>query len=532
MSRSCNRGAKIASRSYQVLATALCLLLGGVIAAVVITRSATVYDEGAYPYHGWAMFVHGWRPFADFHMKVLPLVHLLYGLPQALLGPDMLLARYTATFFTVLTVLLAALLARRLAGNWAAIVLLALFASNLEVAVRYYRSLCMAPTALFFVLALYWMLAPNGRSWQYYAASLATAAIVLCRHDMLLTALVLWAFLWLAHRKTRPGAVWGAIGTGVGLLLAVSAYYYSLAPLHFKAVMVGGMTDPQAVVGGAYIEVTEAPSVSQFVWYLMMFARAYTGPILLLAPALGAFVWRILQYRDDLRDLCYRHRALLLLIGAAAANYIAHLAAIVVFNFRIYYMQDFYIFFPIAIAAAVGFVLIARSLNRPVAQAQYGALAVAVIAAQIWANGIPAELHGDGAEMKRVSVGAQAISRIIPPGEYVFSLDDPHQFLQSGRLMHPLLTYQLFHYVDSENTERLLHSTHYYNKEILGRLFDASRYAVISDGLLDWMVNSGRYDGGEKLRDFVLQQLERDFRLVETVEGAYMGPTRIYERHR
>ena len=98
--------------------------------------------------------------------------------------------------------------------------------------------------------------------------------------------------------------------------------------------------------------------------------------------------------------------------------------------------------------------------------------------------------------------------------------------------MHPLLTYQLFHYVDSENTERLLHSTHYYNKEILGRLFDASRYAVISDGLLDWMVNSGRYDGGEKLRDFVLQQLERDFRLVETVEGAYMGPTRIYERHR
>lgn len=99
MSRSCNRGAKIASRSYQVLATALCLLLGGVIAAVVITRSATVYDEGAYPYHGWAMFVHGWRPFADFHMKVLPLVHLLYGLPQALLGPDMLLARYNGDVF-------------------------------------------------------------------------------------------------------------------------------------------------------------------------------------------------------------------------------------------------------------------------------------------------------------------------------------------------------------------------------------------------------------------------------------------------
>ena len=530
MSRSCNRGAKIASRSYQVLATALCLLLGGVIAAVVITRSATVYDEGAYPYHGWAMLVHGWRPFADFHMKLIPLVHLLYGVPQLLLGPDMLLARYTAALFTALTVLVAASLARRLAGNWAAILLLALFVSNLEVAVRYYRSLCMAPTALFFTLALYWVLTSSTRSWQYYAASLATAALILCRHDMLPSAMVLWGYLWLEHRKMRPGAAWGAIGTGVAVLLAVSAYYYSLAPTHFAGVMLGGLIDPEAIVGGPYGSGTEPLSISLIVWYLMMAARAYTGPILLLAPALGAFVWRVSRDRDDLRDLCYRHRALLLLIGAAAANYIAHLAAIVLFNFRIYYMQDFYIFFPIAIVAAVSFVHVARSLNAPAVRAQYGALAVAAIAAQIWANGIPAELHGDGAEMKRISVGAEAISRIIPPDEYVFSLDDPHQFLQAGRLMHPLLTYQLFHFVDSDDTQRLLRSTHYYNKEILTRLLDDSRYAVISDGLLDWMVNSGRYDGGMQLQDAILAQLHRDFRLVETVEGAYMGPTRIYER--
>lgn len=509
----------------------ICLVVGLAIATFVVQHAASVFDEGDYPYGGWTMLTKGRQPFVDLHMKTLPLLYLLYGLPQAIGGPDFLLARYTAVFFTLLTLLLACLTARRLAGPWAVLLVLAQFVFSLEAAVRYYRALAIAPTAFFYMLALYGLTSSQPRFWHNMLASIAAAGIVLCRFDLLPIALVLWGYAWLRQRRFSFPSAFLAAGAGIFFFLAVCLYFYWQAPVHFVRTLLYGMMHPEAVVGGPYAKDPGAMfSPQKLAWELMMFLRAYTAPLLLMGPALGLFVWRLVTDRKEWGALCQRQQGLLLFLGSAAANFTARLAAIIGFHFSLHYLMDFYIFFPLVVTAAVVFVRMAQRYNSKEAFAQYAACAVLIIGVQLWANGLPGQLQSPGNIAPRIQRGAAAIQEIVPAEELIFSLDDPHQFLQAGRLLHPLLTFQLYHYVDTQDTAMLRSKTHYYNKEILQELLSQLNYAVMSEETWRWMEHSGRYAQGTALRQFLTKQLEQNFMLVRIVPDSYAGPTYIYKR--
>jgi len=507
-------------------ALAVCLVIMAAVMLVAVPGADTAYDEGGYLYEGWMVVAHGWRPYADFHAKTLPLLYYLYGVPQAVFGPSVLVGRIQATLFALLTLLVAARLAGRLSSCWAVIIVVALFAFNLCAVTRYYRALAIAPTAFFFMLALYLVIADNPRPWRLYAASLAAAALVLCRHDMIVVAAVIWIYLWWRHgSQSRHTAA--ALAAGIMLLVGVCVYFYVLAPFKFLDVIFFGRftsADMSAPYGAAV-----GASPRAITWHLMMFLRWHLAAIILLAPAAGYLLWRAGQGVSDARLILVRHSGIALLLCVAAANYLAHLFGSILFGFNVYYLLDFYIFFPLAAAAAASFMLAVGAARAPGVTSQLASLGIVALLTPVLVNGIPVALRGrQPTHLEQIAVGAQAIERLIPPDATVFSLDDPHQFLVAGRKLFPELTHQLYLFAASGDPD-IVRARHYYDKELIDEwLTGKAEYVVIGDGLVDWMLHSGRYGGGEELHGFICARLEGNYTLLETVAGSYMGPTHIY----
>jgi hypothetical protein len=73
-------------------------------------------------------------------------------------------------------------------------------------------------------------------------------------------------------------------------------------------------------------------------------------------------------------------------------------------------------------------------------------------------------------------------------------------------------------------------SRHRHNREMIAEwLSGEAQYAVVSDGILTWMVGSDRYEDGAGLRDFMMSRIAANYTLIGTVESSYHGPTRIYK---
>lgn len=508
---------------------AVCIALvvaGAFVAAVIVLRARSIIDEGEYLYNGWAVFRHGWRPFADFHTRTLPLIYYVYGWPQALFGGSVLVGRVQALLMSTAGVGLSCLLARRLGGPWAVPLVLGLVALNFEPGIRYYRALAMAPTGLLLILALVLVVGRRLPVWCLYAGSICAAGVVLCRHDMAPVAGVIWLYVWWRHGGYR-GHRWLAPLIGVTVLVAVSAGFRSSAPEQFDAIVLQGVTSPGKIVGGPYANWAEPRTFSSFAWHLLMFLRIYSGAALLLVGALALHLWRRGQRSasatDDRLDLW-------MVAAVAGANYLAHLGAIVAMGFRQQYLIDLYILFPVIAWAAAAFARGVRDTGlSPSANRAVVAFAVVAILIPLALNRVPHDVHLSGlSDLQRIAAGAEAIGREVPPDALVFCPDDPHQLLEAERLTFAPLTWQLFLFTESTDTA-LVRRQHYYNREIIDEwMSHEADYAVIGDGLVDWMVNSGRYDGGEQLRSFISERLERDYELVDVAPDGYMGPTRVY----
>ncbi len=508
------------------VALAVCLVILAAVMLVAVPGADTIYDEGGYLYEGWMVVAHGWRPYADFHTKTLPLLYYLYGIGQAVFGPSVLVGRLEATLFALLTLLMAARLAARLSSRWAAVIVVALFAFNLHAAVAYYRALAMAPTACFFVLALYLAIADQPRPWRLYLAALAATALVLCRHDMILVAVVIWLYLCWRHRSQR-GHVIAAVAVGIALLLAVCLRFYVLAPFKFVDVILAGRF-AVAQMSAPYGEAVGATPAA-IAWHLMMFLRWHLAVLLLLTPAAGYLLWRAGGGLADARLMLARHSGIALLLGAVAVNYLAHLFGSSLFGLNVFYLLDFYIFFPLAAAAAAGFMLALRAAGIPQARAQLAALGIVAVLVPLLVSGLPDALSGRRPpHLQQVTVGAKTLKRLIPPEATVFTLDDPHLFLVAGIELPPELTHQLFLFA-ADGDPGIIRARHYYDRQMIDEwLSGEADYAVIGDDLVEWLLHSGRYPGGEALYDFISTRLEANYTLLETVPGSYLGPTRIY----
>lgn len=521
-----------ADRKYETLRylmIAVGMAIAVICAYVIITRTTSIYDEAGYAYEGWAIFTRGWRPFADFHTKTLPGLHYIYGLGQALFDPGLLVGRIEAAIFTLATLILAMLTARRIAGRWTGVLVLGIFALNLQAGVRYFRALAYAPAAFFVMLAVYLLTDEDSPAWKLYAASISATCVTVCRHDLVAITLVLWAYMLIKHRPhLRRGS--GPVAAGVGALLAVCAYFWWTAPFQFTHVIFAGhFSPPLETTGGSYGSATKFVSGS-FVWHLMMFVRWYAVPLMLLAPAAGHVLWRTYRKEARLREFFGRHEMIGVLLAAAAGNYLLHILGSALFGYNIYYMLDFYIFFPVAVAAASAFMLCLRQGTRPHDRAHLAAFAVVTLLIPLWSHGIPGPLMADDVyPLPRIERGAQAIREHVPRGSSIFTIDDPHHFLAAEREIIPDLAHQLFLYRNTPQTEEARRRHIFNNERIDEWLTGGAEYAVISQGFVNWMLNSGRYKRPRELHDFIFSRLEENYEVIATVQDSYKGPTTIYK---
>ncbi|MFO7945426.1 MAG: hypothetical protein R6V19_01230, partial [Armatimonadota bacterium] len=317
--------------------------------------------------------------------------------------------------------------------------------------------------------------------------------------------------------------------SGIALLIAASVYFWIRAPFNFTNVMFSGAFTPDLQAVGTSYSTAAPPTAGSFVWHLMMFVRWYTAPLLLLAPAAGYVLHAWRSDSGRVRSLLRRHGRIMLLLALAVANYLAHIAGSALLGHNIFYMLDFYIFFPVIAASAAVFVLSVRRLRERSLQWQLAAVGIVAVLVPLWTAGFPAPLTGEGTyPASRIQRGAAAIARIVPAGEPIFTIDDPHQFLAAEREVLPPLTHQLFLFRDTPDTgaARRRHAFNY--AMIDGWLSGEVKYAVISAGFVDWMLHSGRYEEGQMLYDFIHSRLADNYTLVERVDGSFRGPTRIY----
>ena len=497
-------------------------------AAVFSQYGTTVYDDGGYAYEGWLTVAHGWMPYRDYYARVTPLLSYIYGLPQYLFGPSILVGRLTSVVLTLVGLGLGMVCARRLAGDWAAVLTIWLFAVNPSVLSYHFHAYAVGVTACFIGLtacALTWQRRPVAGA---YLGALGVALFLLCRHDLLAMALVAWAYLLFWHpapRRHRLGAVLGSFA----LIIAVMLPFYLAAPEVVRYALTVGRSAPPDLRPQAYM-IGQPVTLFTIAWHLMMWLRYHAHAILLLVPAAGLVVAAGLAGRR-LRAMLAGNAPVLLVFGLG----LAHFAAIELGVLAIRYSPSTILypfgFLPIAVAAAIVFMKAGRHFRQPGQRSYHvllGVLAIVFVPVLVGRGAHVQFSLARPTDLERVAIGAQLIARYTTPADRIFTTGDPQFFLEARRFLLPALTEQFFNFRDSRDTARL-RRYNFFNQEIVHEwLSGEATVAVVSDGALEWLRHSGRYAGGEALVQQIMADIARNYDLVATAAGAYQGTTRVY----
>src|SRR5947209_681967 len=199
--------------------------LGTVAAAtsIYVAYGLPNADEGWYLYAARLVY-QGQLPYRDFAFTQSPLLPYVYGLPQLLFGPSLLVGRLTSAAMWLVTVVLAVGVARRLGGRFGAMFCAVLFAVYMYgtfnfVVVKTYSLMALLLVATFYVLA-----SDLRDSVRLPLASLLACALALTRISGAPFAAVIVLFCVLKTPSVRIRAGVLAIGA-----FAIAAMDYFVA---------------------------------------------------------------------------------------------------------------------------------------------------------------------------------------------------------------------------------------------------------------------------------------------------------------
>jgi hypothetical protein len=494
----------------------------GLAAGVVCLFGVTDYDEGGYAYGGWLVWTQGWVPYRDFFTRVPPLLYYVYGLPQALFGPSLLVARLTSVAFSLGALGFAMVVARWLAGAWAAVLTLWLFVASLVVVSYHCHALALGVTGCCLagaLCALTWERQPVAGA---YLGATATALALLCRHDLLPMAVVAWSYLLLWHPAPLKHRL-AALVLSLGLLVAVLLPLYQAAPDAVSYMLTVGRAAPPDVRPQAFM-ISGPVDLHSVARSLRMWGRYRVWVLALFAAA------ALLAGRRGWAGGGPAHRrGTLLALAMGSAHVVASVSAIVVLRYSPATILYPFEFWPLAVAAAVLFARAAAGVasRQRWTTATVVALLLLALARAGWGPHVWVSFARPTI-LAQVATGARFVAQHTSPTDRIFTVDDPHQFLQARRLVLPELFEVFFNFRDSRSTGRL-ERLHLFNQELIHRwLSGEANVAVVSAHSLDWVRSSGRYAGGEALFQLIQADLARHYDLVAEAEGTYGGPTRVY----
>jgi hypothetical protein len=401
-------------------------------------------DEGWYLYASRLVY-QGDIPYRDFPYFQMPLLPYVYGLPQLLFGPSLLVGRLTSFTLSLITVGVGVHLCRRMAGRFAAVLFVAFSIVNLNVMWTYTTTRTEPLVAPLVMLSLLFLLKPQRSTRDLVLAP----SLMLWATAVRLTVApafvgVLALSLYQARKERRQ---WDAVIALVGLqaiVLVVVPFLLSPERMVFDVwtsqEFRGSQRTPTLPFGALLRDKALFVPMMMF-WFPLM-------TVLVLALAVLLFVrWRA-GWRPSIEGLTEWPTAQLLMLGLVALLFLPHLA--------LERLQQFY-FVPAYPVAAVAVATMMRRLSNLASFQQEPAFAASLVGVLLLIEGLtfarqfPAALNTFDPDLPELRNAAQYIQSVVPPQKKLVTFETALAF-EADRDVVPGLEVSWFGYLPSLNT--------------------------------------------------------------------------------
>jgi 4-amino-4-deoxy-L-arabinose transferase-like glycosyltransferase len=193
-------------KSLPFLAGSLSILAGAIYlvqSVIYLYGQRSMVDEGGYLYQG-LLFAKGvYRPFQSdgLWQYNAPLSYIIPGYIQAWFGPGLLVGRLFSLFLGLLTLLGVWVVARRLAGKWAAVVALLIIALNPAIIKIYILANSQVLIACMLTWVMVLALGEDRRPWQVVLSSVLAGLMILTRHNLAPLFPILAVYIFVQNGK-------------------------------------------------------------------------------------------------------------------------------------------------------------------------------------------------------------------------------------------------------------------------------------------------------------------------------------------
>lgn len=373
-------------------------------------------DEGWYLYASRLVY-EGEIPYKDFPYFQMPLLPYIYGLPQLLFGPSLLVGRLTSFAFSLITVGVGLRLAQRMAGRTAALLFLALTFLNLDAMWTYTTTRTEPLVTPLVMLSLFFLLKERRSTTDLVLAP----SLLLWATAVRLTAapafVAVLAFCLYQARKNRNQ--WDAIliWTGLQVVLLV------VVPLLLtQDKFVFNVWTSQVFRGGQLGE-TQAPLGAMLRDKALFFSTFYAGYPLTAILSLGAALYLAVLWRGGWRPSIAKlgeyPTANLGMLALAGLTFLPHLAISTIA--QVYFITAFAI---LTLMASITVVKAASAVPRT------GALGVSFVVGGLLlfgtlsiAHDFPGAINTVYPSLHEYSQMGDYLNAVVPPDKQILTFD-------------------------------------------------------------------------------------------------------------
>ena len=483
----------------------------------------TWYDEANYQYQGWAIFEFGWVPYADVWTRIPPLVFYIFGLPQYLFGPSLLVGRITSAVIFAVAIILMYQIAKKLGGKTAGLISMA-FIIFTPYLVRFYVSGAAYSIAILFVLASFWSLVFIKEKYQVVFSLLFASLAVLARQTLAPMLLILFIY-WLIVAKNKKTRVLSILipffSLGLVLLPFVFIDYHNFIKDSFWFLSGNDQDMPLAF----HRNYSFFGLIYLLIRRLIDIFREYTSIIFLFSITIIGLLIKDVRQKIKKWFSEKEYQFILLLVVDFIVLFSVHYLIPNPLKFVIYSLY----FMPLAV---LSFSIIAGklidNLTIPaVKKMVIWLLAVSIFLSIVTVNYndlykfLPNNLSIANTDLGKIDLAADKIKKYFSKGDLVFYLDEPHLALDAGLKIPPALSYRFELYKTVELAKE--DQGRYWNLDTAKEWFNEFDGAILQKGRWQaWFEVRNLFDDKKAIEQLLAEHCQ----LVEEVPQAY--PEKYY----
>ena len=396
-------------------------------------------DEGWYLYASRLVY-EGKIPYRDFPYFQMPLLPYIYGLPQLLFGPSLLVGRLTSFALSLITVGVGMRLARRLGGRMAAVLFVAIAVVNVHAMWTFTTTRTEPLVAPLAMLSLFFLIKPRRSTFDLvFAPSLMlwATAVRLTAAPAFIAVLALC--LYQARRNRNQ---WDMILALVGLQVVLFVVIpFALAPER----MVFSVWTSQELRGNQAFFAVHPLGVQlrDKALFLPQLMSWYPLAVVLTVGVAGFLLIRLRRgWRPSVAALGEWPTAHLVMLSLVALLFLPHLA--------LNEIQEFYFIpaFPIAALLATSAVQrLSGAWSRGAETLLLPSLlaSLVLVEAFAFANDFPQYINTTNPDLRGLQDVGAYLKSVVPPDKRILAFDTSVVF-EADRRVNEGLEMELFSY--------------------------------------------------------------------------------------